>query len=738
MSAMKTDPAVVRLRRPEEVAQKKTFCGICEASCGLIATVDQGSVTALRPDPSHPSSAGFACSKGVQFNAVVGDPDRVLHPLKRRPDGSFEKSTWDEALADIGRRLRAVQRLHGNESFGIAFGNAMAWNFTATVVAMGLAGALGTKHYYTSGSVDINNYYAAQDMLYGDPVFDPMPDFKHTDFALIVGANPVVSHGSLVTTGQIREVLLGIPERSGRVVVVDPRRTETAELFEHVPILPGADVWLLGAMLRVILDEDRVCHDALALQATGLDGLRELAMTFDLDRASRETRLPREQIVQLARDFASARTACAYGRCGASLGRYSTLTKFLLDCLNVVTGNLDRRGGMVLGHPMFDAGFGGGGNNRGKWRTRVDGVAEINGTAPMACLAREITTPGPGRLRALITCSSNLAMSGPGSTDTASALGQLDLMVSLDPYVNDTSRHADWILPPTLWLEREQMPIYTHMHSTVPNAQWVAPVVAPRGEARDDWWILDQIGRKLRLPLMPGKMFALLNRIGIRPKPWTLLDVALRTGPYGDLFGLRRRGLSRKKLMAHQGAVKLADECPTGVLSAKIKTPDKLVHLDQPEMLQECLSLQASSVYEHPDYPLRLFSIREYRQHNTWLMNVPKLAIGDQRRCRLEMHPDDAEAAGVDDRGLVAVESPWGRVDVTVELTDRVCRGSVGLPHGWGHTGGWKLAVAQGGANYNTLCPTSADQIDQPSGNAFLNGIPVAVRMSTKETEWRM
>jgi len=707
---------------------RKTFCGICEASCGLIATVDNGTVVNLGPDPDHPSSRGFICVKGANFHQVVADPDRITHPMRRRDDGTFERATWEEAFADIGLRLRSVRDEDGTGAIGVAFGNPIAWNFSATVTLNAFVTELGTQHHYSSASLDINNYWAAADLLYGNTLTNPLPDFAATRFALILGANPVVSHGSLVTTGRIRDVLGEVVAQGGRVVVVDPRRTETARLFEHVPVRPGADVWLLGAMLRVILAEDLVDHAALVAQTSGIDGLRSLADTFDLDVAARESGVPAETITALARDLAAAPSAVVYGRCGTSLGRYSTLTKFLTDALSIVTGNMDRRGGLVFGEPMVDleaAAAKGGSFTRGKWRTRVHGVPEMNGTAPMACLPAEITTPGKGRLRALIGMSSNIVSSSPGSAETAAALTELDLMVWLDPYLTETSRHAHWILPPTLWLEREQMPIFTQSQSTVPNAQWVAPLATPRGEARDDWWIIDRIARELDIvPTgLPGARR--LARLGIRPKPWTLIDLALRLGKNGDLFGLRRHGLSRRKLMATGEAVQLAEACPTGKLSSRVHHSDGLIHLDQAEMREEADRLTAEA--SDPAYPLRLFSVRELRSHNSWLHNVPRLMAGD-RRCHALVHPDDAVAAGITDGSDVELTTPWGTLTAPARLTDEVVAGSIGLTHGWGHQGGWQTAVAAGGASYNRLTPTDPAEIDRPSGNAYFNGIPVAVR----------
>jgi anaerobic selenocysteine-containing dehydrogenase len=715
------------LRGPARVVQKKTFCGICEASCGLIATVEDDRLVELRPDADHPASRGFACSKGVQFGKVVTDPDRVTVPLRRTSIGNFEPTTWTEALDDIGARLRAVRDRHGTESIGVAWGNPIAWNYSATVTMNGFAAALKTKHHYTSASIDVNNYWVAADMMYGNSTVNPLPDFAASSFALIVGANPVVSHGSLVTTGRIREVLLDIPRRGGRVVVVDPRRTETARLFEHVPITPGADAWLLMAMIRVIFDED--LHDAQALdrQTAGADGLRRIVEQVDLARAAQETGIDVDTITDLARSLAAAPAACVYGRCGASLGRFSTLTKYLLDAAAIITGNFDRRGGMVLGDPMVDfealgARFRIAG--RGRWTTRVDGMPEVMGTAPLACLPREITTPGPGQLRALVAMSSNMVTSAPDSAQMAEALTNLDLMVSLDPYITETSRLAHWILPPTLWLEREQLPVFTQAQSTVPNAQWVSPILRPQGQARDDWWILDQIARRIGIVPSVAPAARILGKLGFRPTPSTITDWVLRTGRHGDLFGLRRSGLNKAKLLAHQGAVKLADACPVGVLEKKLHTPDRRIHLDISELAGEVDRMVAMN-QDDPRFPLRLFSIRELRSHNSWLHNIPELMSG-RRRCHAVMHPDDAEAIGVHDHDDVVVQSPWGEVTVSVRISDEVAVGAIGMTHGWGHRGGWRTAIAAGGDNYNLLTPSGVDQIDRPSGNAFFNGVPVS------------
>ncbi|MCW3040398.1 MAG: molybdopterin oxidoreductase [Solirubrobacterales bacterium] len=708
------------------MTEHKIWCGVCEATCGLVATVEQERITKIRPDDTHPNSQGFACPKGILYPQVLEDPDRVREPLQRQADGSFVPVSWDVALDDIGRRLRASIAAHGRESIGCALGNPTGWNYGAFFGMFGMAAALKTKHFFTAGSVDINNYWVVGELLYGHNLVNPMPDFDRATFALIVGANPVVSHGSMATIGNIRRRMTSIVERGGRIVVVDPRRSETAALFEHVPVRPDSDAFLLVGMLKVILDEGLQDDAALARQTTGADALAHLVADVDLDVVAAETGIARATVEQLARDLAAADAAVVYGRCGASLSRFSTLTKYLLDVLGIVTGNLDRPGGMVFADPFLDAEaftklFRVNGYDR--WRTRVDGIPEVLGTSPLATLPREVLTPGRGQLRALVAVSTNMATTSPASGEMEKALGALDLFVSLDPYITETSRLADYILPPKMLLEREGFPLFGQLHYGVPNASWTDAIVpAPEG-VRDDWWVIDQICKRMKLVPSPAPGAQLLGRLGVRIPPHVAVDMFMRIGRHGDWFGLRRGGLSRKKLLAHDGAIKLADGNATGVLRKKIHTKDRRVHLEHDVFARELRRLLATPSAD-AEHPLRLFTVRELRSQNSWLHNVPKLMSGG-RGCRLRIHPDDAAARGIEDGATIALASRWGRIEVEAKLTDEVMPGSVGLNQHWGHKGGWKTAVAAGGGRYNDLVPNDAAMLDAASGNAWLNGIGV-------------
>jgi anaerobic selenocysteine-containing dehydrogenase len=712
------------------VTEHRTFCNICEAVCGMIATVEDGRVVKLRPDPEHPISRGFACPKGIAWLGVLEDPDRVVAPQLRHADGEFTPVSWGRALDVAGGKLRDVIAKHGTEAVGLYLGNPAASNMGAMIGAGSLVGTLKTKHFYTASSIDINNYYVTNKLLYGTSWLTPFPDISHTDFLLLVGANPLVSHGSMWTVGRVREQLHAVVARAGRVVVVDPRRTETAGQFEHLPIRPGSDVWLFAALLKVVLDEGLEDPIALYRQARNLEPLRRLVREIELDRAAAETGIATDRLVALAREFAAAPAASLHSRCGASLGRFSTLTRFLSEALVLTTGNLDRRGGNVIGDPWIDfewmtdkAGL----DTYDTWRTRVDGLPEVCGQAPMASLAREIQTPGRGQLRALITVCGNPATTGPGADNIRQALQQLDVLICVDPYITETSCRADAILPPTLWLEREGVPSFSQLHMNVPSAQWAPAVVPPRGDAKDDGWILDRLARAAGLIPQPTAIARAFDRLGLRLDPIKTYDLLVRIGPHGDRFGLRRRGLSRKRLIA-DGPIKLRDEVPTGVLNKRVRHEDHLIHLDHEVIRSEMRRLIGSNAGSD-ELPLRLISIRELRSQNSWLHNVEKLMRGPRQQ-HARLHPDDAAAHGISDGDEIVIRSDRTSARLPAIITDELIPGVVAVNHGWGHQGGWHRAVAAGGTTINALIPDNPEQVDQASGNAFVNGVPVAIALA--------
>jgi anaerobic selenocysteine-containing dehydrogenase len=715
-------PQTAQSRSQSGVTEKVSFCRICEPLCGMVASVEDGRIVQLRPDPDNPLSRGYACPKGIAMQEVQNDPDRVTHPLRRSASGEFERVSWGRALSEIAARLSNVPRT------GVAWymGNPGAFSYSHTLWVKGFLDALGSPHYYSAGSQDVNNRFAASALLYGSPLVVPIPDLRRTRFLFMVGANPLVSHGSVLSAPRVREQLLAIE----RVVVVDPRRSETARRFEHLPIRPDTDALLLLSMLATIFEEGLADQVWLRRFADGAAELERLALEHPPELTEARSGIPAERVRALARDFAAAEGAAAYGRTGSCLGRFGTLVSFLLDALNAVTGNLDRPGGAVFGRPpvaLDRVGEQVGLDTYGKLRSRVGGFPDVIGNMPASLLPREIETPGEGQIRALFVSAGNPVLSVPDGAALERALGRLDLCVSLDLYVNETNRNADYVLPTTTFYEREDLPIAFMGFFTTPFVQFTEAVVDPPGECRQEWEIIDDLARRIGVAPYSPRALRRLARLGLRISPRRLADLLLRTGPSGDLFGLRRGGLSLRRLAEHPHGIVLGEHLATGVLGEKLRTEYGRVRLAPPAIVEE-LGRLARSNGGSRDFPLRLIGLRELRSHNSWMHNAPLLMRGGRVHA-LRVHPEDAATAGLVDGGEARLESKHGAVTVPVSVTDEMTPGTVALPHGWGHRGGgWRLANEHAGANVNVLAGSAPEDLETLAGMAHLNGIPVRVR----------
>jgi formate dehydrogenase len=622
-------------------------------------------------------------------------------------------------MADIGARARAVAREHGRDALGWYMGNPGAFSYAHALWVKGLLDALGSPHYYTAGSQDVNNRFAASALLYGSPLVIPIPDIARTRLLLIVGANPFVSHGSLVTTPRMREALRAIVDRGGRVVVADPRRTETAAAFEHLPVRPDTDALLLLSLVHPVFDEGLDDHRALR-HTTGAEDLRRLAARFPPEATATATGVAPRTARRLARDLATAGGAAVYGRTGSCLGRHGTLVALLLDALNAVTGNLDRPGGAVFGTPpvaLDEIGERFGLATYGARRSRVGGFPDVLGNLPASLMAREIEQPGRAQLRALFVSAGNPVLSVPDGPGLERALERLDLLVAVDLYVNETNRHADYVLPATTFLERDDLPLASLSFFTTPFIQHTAAVVAPAGEARPEWRVVDDLARALGVVPSSIAPLRLAGRLGVRPSPQRTVDLLLRAGS--------RNRLSLAELRRHPHGLVLAEHVRTGVLRRKLRHRDRRVHLAPPELHAEVDRLAATA--EDPRHPLKLIGVRELRSHNSWMHNSPKLMAGGRTHA-LRMHPDDARAAVLADGDLARIASKAGAIEaVPVRVTDEVMPGVVALPHGWGHRGGWRLANRAGGVNVNVLASAAPEDLEPLAGMAHLNGIAVRV-----------
>ena len=708
--------------------ERITYCRICEPLCGMVATVEDGRVTKLRPDAEHPLSRGFACPKGIAMTEIQNDPERLLHPQRRRPDGSFERISWPTALDEIGERLGAIRSEHGGESIGWYMGNPGAFSYSHPLWVKGFVDALGSQHYYTASSQDVSNRFAASSLLYGSPYVLPIPDLARTDLLLVVGANPLVSHGSVMSAPRIKDQLHAIVERGGRVVVVDPRRSETAREFEHLPLRPDSDAHLLLALLHVIFAES--LEDAAALaRASDADALRELVATHTPETTAAATGVDPDRVRELGRAIAAADGAAIYGRTGSCLGRNGTLVSFLLDALALATGNLDRAGGSMFGGaaiPFDRVAEAIGAGDYGKRRSRVGGFPEVLGAMPASLMAKEITTPGKGRMRALFVSAGNPVMSVPNGDELAAAIAELELCVSIDIYMSETAKLADYVLPATTFLEREDVPLPFLSLFTKPFINMTEAVVEPAGEARQEWEVIEDIAA--RIGIVPSSVLAArwLGRAGLKLSPRRLVDLLLRVGPEGDRFGLRRGGLSLKRLAQSPHGIVLAEHLEPGVLDDKIRHEDGRVHLCPGEIAAEVERIGRSDREQDERFPLRMIGLRELRSHNSWMHNSAKLMAGD-RVHRARLNPADAAAAGIADGDRVRIASAHGEIEIEARVTDEVMAGTVAVPHGWGHDAGWETANAAGGANVNLLTSSAPDDLERLAGMAHLNGVPVRV-----------
>ncbi|AGA91006.1 anaerobic dehydrogenase, typically selenocysteine-containing [Thioflavicoccus mobilis 8321] len=700
-------------------------CPLCEACCGLLFTVEGGGVTRIRGDRDDPLSRGYMCAKGAALPELHEDPDRLRRPLRRTARG-WEELDWSTALDLAADGLRAVKQARGPDAVAVYRGNPNAHNLGLLLFGHGVIRALGTRNVYSPTSMDQLPHMLVALRMYGHQLLMPVPDLDRTDFLLVVGANPLASNGSAMTSPAVGQRLRAIQRRGGRVVVIDPRRTRTAERADqHLFIRPGRDALLLAAMLQVIFAEGLERPGRLGAFVDGLDAVRAAVVPFTPSRVAGPTGITAETIVALARELAAAETAVVYGRIGTSVQAHGVTCQWLIQLLNLVTGNLDRPGGLMFTSPAVDP-LGilrlSEPGTVGQWRSRVQGLPEFCGELPVAVLGEEIRTPGEGQVRALLTVAGNPALSMPGGPALDRALAGLDFMVSVDLYLNETTRHADIILPPLSPLEREHFDLVFNILAIRNVAKWSAPVLTPPAGALGDWEILSGLHRRLAEGRRQRAMAALLGRLG----PRRLLALALQIEARGaGLLPFSGR-LTFRRLEAAVHGVDLGPLEPR--LPARLRTVEKRIDAAPAGFIADLARLdpfRQPSAAEGLD--LQLIGRRSLLSNNSWMHNLPRLMAGADR-CTLLMHPVDAAARGLSNGGLARVRSAYGVVEVPVEVTDAVMPGVVSLPHGFGHDHeGTRLSVAAArpGVNVNRLIDPRA--IDPVGTTSVLTGTAVAV-----------
>lgn len=707
-------------------------CNLCEAMCGLAITVEANRVVRIEADREDPLSRGHICPKAIALQQVQEDPDRLKQPMRRTRDG-WQAIGWDEAFEEASERLAAIQLEHGGDAVATYMGNPAAHNFGLVMYLVPLYRALATANRYSASSLDQNPKHAASLLLFGNWLSIAVPDVDRTDFMLLLGANPVVSGGSLMSAPGFERRIRALHARGGELVVVDPRRSETAALADqHIALAPGLDAWLLAALLHVVFDEGLTRERGAFAWAQGGGALEVALAAFAPEAVAPLLGLGAESIRDLARRFAAAERAVCYARIGTCTQRHGTLSSWLVDVLNIVTGNLDHEGGAMFPTPAVDlpglARMVGSLDSFDTGRTRVRGAPGFNDERPSACLAEEIATPGPGQVRGLLTIAGNPALSVPNAPALAAALPGLEFHVAIDFYLNETTRHADLILPPTWSLEHENYEVLFHGFAVRNTAKLSPRVLEPQADARDDWQIVTELA--LRIGALKSKGLARLGwraarALGVVPGPERALDWALRLGPRGDGFRPWRRGLRRRDLAAAPHGLDLGPLEPRG--PAHLDTADRRIDLGHPMMMRALADLAAEPPPSREPDALWLIGRRDVRTNNTWLHNTEMSAKG-RERCTVWMHAEDAVKRGLAAGDRVRVVSRVGRVEAPLELRADLMPGVVSVPHGWGHDAPGlrlRLATQRPGVNCNAL--TDDAELEPIVGNAIFSGVPVRV-----------
>lgn len=724
-------------------------CPLCEAMCGLEIEVDEGRVASIRGNRDDEWSHGHICPKGATLGAVHEDPDRIRTPMVK-VDGEWHEVSWDEAFRRCTEILAPVIEKYGMQAVTAYVGNPLAHSFSLARYAGVLLGMSGMPITYSPGTVDQWPKNLSSHLMYGGWWSFPVPDIQRTDLLVVMGANPAASQGSLLAAPDVMGIIDGISKR-GKVIVVDPVRTATAaRADEWLPITPGTDAAFLMAVVHTLFDEDLVALGHVEQYLDGLDRLREVAVEWSPDRVEAATGISADRIRGLARELAGTPRAVVYGRIGLCNQEFGSLASWLVDVVNILTAHFDVAGGLMFARPAAwsitvqpQPGMEDGLAQFGRFQTRVRGAKEVLGQVPVSCMVEEIATPGDGQVKALITVAGNPVLSTPAGHKLDEVLPMLEAMISVDLWLNETTRHADVILPGLSPLEQPHHDDLILNFAINSIANYSPPVFTPEDRDRpEEWEILIRLtGLCTGTPAEDVDVAAIddgffdymaftqgLDGAAIRANyehggPERVLDLTLRTGPFGDRYGEKPDGLTLEKLKQHPNGINYGPMVPQ--LPEILGTADQKVRL-APQYLLDDLPRLAARLDRAPD-ELVLVSRRHLRSNNSWLHNVAPLMRG-RDRCTLWMHRDDAAKRGIEDGATVTVASSAGSLEVPVELTDAIKEGVVSMPHGWGHgKPGTRMSVANGSPGVNTNVLSPPEFLDEPSGNGALNGIPVTV-----------
>ena len=732
-------------------------CPLCEATCGLEIHTQEEKVVHIKGDTQDPFSKGYICPKGYSVKELHSDPDRIRKPMIR--DGSeWQEVSWEEAFSEVRKGLRSVIEEHGKNAVAVYLGNPSVHNLGSMLYIPNFLRALGSQSIFSASTLDQIPKQLSSEIMFGSDANLPIPDIDHTNYLLMIGANPLASNGSLMTAPNMRERLKALKDRGGKLVVIDPVRTVTAkQADEHYFIRPGTDALFLFGLIYTLFEERLVNPGKLVDYINGLDEIKALSQDFAPEVVSAHCGIPEDTIRQIARKLASSPQAIAYGRMGTCTQAFGTLNSWLVDVVNVLTGNLDRPGGVMFPNPATRRASSKKVRSirHNRYQSRVRNTPEVLGEIPVSCLAEEIETPGPGQIKAFISIAGNPALSAPNSQQLQAALEKVDFMVSIDCYLNETSRNANVLLPAPSPLERSHYDI-TFYNLAVRNiAHYSKPVFELPGEQLDEWQILIHLAAAVCEEKMEGDIVSKLDELAIkelikheiknsnspiyernaleitsmlkgRKGPERLLDFYLRVGPYGEHFGRNPEGLSLTVLEKHPHGMDFGDLQPR--IHEILQTPSGKIELAAPILTKDVDRLRKS--LDSKSDTILLVGRRDLRSNNSWLHNLPVLVKGEDR-CKLMIHTSDAERLGLLRGDMVLVKSRTGKIEVPVAITDDIMPGTVSLPHGWGHNlSGVRLGIASQHPGVNVNLLTDEQMIDPISGNAVLNGVPIIIEKS--------
>ena len=718
---------------------KKTYhiaCNLCEAICGLEIKLENGQIKSIKGDKNDPLSKGHICPKAVALQDIYNDPDRLRKPIKRTA-GGWQEIPWSEAYDQVTNELKRIQSEHGNNAVAVYLGNPTVHNLEALLFGPAFFRTLKTKNRYSATSVDQLPEQLVSLMMFGHSLLIPLPDLDRTGFHIIFGANPVVSNGSMMTAPGVARRLKAIRDRGGRLVVVDPRRTETAKIADqHLFIRPGSDVLMLLSMLQVVFSEQMQTLGRVAQFTKGVELIEAIVRDYPPEKTAAFTGIEPEALTTLVRDFCEAGSASCYGRIGVSAQQFGTLTQWLITVFNIVTGNLDTPGGTMFSKPAFEVLTAGKPGKKGfaDRLSRVRKLPDFNGEFPVATLAEEITTPGEGQVRALVTNAGNPVLSTPNGHQLDAALETLDFMVSIDIYLNETSRHASIILPPLTGLERPHYDMVFHALSIRNGAKFSQPVFKAGLDQRSDLQIFTELGWRMQGNTWLARASGwfrktLMQRLG---SEW-VINKQLKQGPYS-----RSHGLDLKQLKKNPHGIDLGPMQPC--LPERLFTADKTINLAPEAFVSELEKLADVFAVDTPapeqnGFDLQLIGRRDPRTNNSWFHNSYRMVKGKDR-CLALIHPQDAEHRQLSNGDMARVSSRVGSISIQVAISDEMKPGVISIPHGWGHQlDGIRLGIAQQHAGVNTNILTDDRFLDSLSGNAALNAVPVSVTKVTRQLQ---